>query len=291
MNKKIATRTVFNYKNYKNINNFIKKFNLSSFNLKSKVQQYSNFFQLNYLIKKITEDNKKDNSKKHLINVIKNYKKPHIFEMDDLCRLHWLVLKRRAFNILEFGSGFSTPFMADACKILSHYFKKIENIRVDKKFHIYSLEESKKFLNITKKRIPKSLQKFVTLIYSKNKIIDYQSKLSTRCLNIPNISPDLIYLDGPSQYATSNKIDGFDLKNVSRFPMSADLLFLEYFLEPGAFIIVDGRTANARFLKDHFKRKWTYKHDEKGDCHYFELIEKPLGLYNRSKLNFKKLNY
>ena len=52
---------------------------------------------------------------------------------------------------MEFGSGFSTIFMADACFILDYYFSKIKNIRVDKKFHIYSLEESKKFLKSQKK--------------------------------------------------------------------------------------------------------------------------------------------
>ena len=69
--------------------------------------------------------------------------------------------------------------------------------------------------------------------------------------------------------------------------MSSDILFLEYFLEPGTFIIVDGRTANARFIKDHLKRKWSYIHDQKGDCHYFELKEKPLGIYNKTKIEFK----
>ena len=274
-------------KKYSKVKNFINKFNLKSFNSASKVLKYSNFFNLDLLIKKIPEDKKNDKSSKHLINVIKDYKKPHVYEMDDLCRLHWLVLKKKALNILEFGSGFSTLFIADACKILSTNFKSIKNIRVEKKFHIYSLEENKSFLNITKKRIPSHLKKYVSLKISNNKLIDYKGKYATICTNIPNISPDLIYLDGPSQYATKNNLNGFNLNNISRFPMSADILYIEYFLEPGTFIIVDGRTANARFLKDHLKRKWSYYHDEKGDCHYFELKERPLGLYNKYKLNFK----
>ena len=117
----------------------MKMFNLKSFNSASKVLKYSNFFNLDLLIKKIPEDKKNDKSSKHLINVIKDYKKPHVYEMDDLCRLHWLVLKKKALNILEFGSGFSTLFIADACKILSTNFKSIKNIRVEKKFHIYVL--------------------------------------------------------------------------------------------------------------------------------------------------------
>ena len=273
--------------NFKDIKKFIKKFSLNSFNSKSKVTEYANYFKLYALIKKIPEDKRKDKSSMHLINVIKNYKKPHEFEMDDLCRLHWLVLKKKAFNTLEFGSGFSTFFIAHACNILSINFKSIKNIRVDKKFHIYSLEENKTYLKITKKRIPSFLKKHVSLIKSKIKLIEYEGKYATRCTNIPNISPDLIYLDGPSQYATKQNINGFNLNNISRFPMSADILYLEYFLEPGTFIVVDGRTANARFLKDHLKRRWSYQHDIKGDCHYFELKEKPLGAHNRYKLKFK----
>ncbi len=273
--------------NFKKIKFFINKFNLDSFNSKEKVKIYSKFFNLGKLVNKIPEDKKKSNIKKHLINVVKNYDKPHEFEMDDLCRLHWLVLKRKAINILEIGSGFSTVFMAHALEILSKNFDKKINFRVDKKFHIYSLDESKKFLKITKKRIPKNLQKYVSLINSRNKLTEYQGKYATKATNIPNISPDLIYLDGPSQYATSENMDGFNLNNISRFPMSADLLYIEYFLEPSTFIIVDGRTANARFLKDHFKRNWSHRHDEKGDCHYFELKEKPLGFYNKLKLKFK----
>ena len=275
-------------KNFTSINKFLKKFNIKSFNSKSKVNSYKKFFDLDKLVKNIPEDKVVDKSKKHLINVMKNYKKPHIFEMDDLCRLHWIVLRKKIFNTLEIGSGYSTVFIADACNILSNFFKDVKNIRVEKKFHIYSLEESKNFLKITKKRIPKYLKKHVTLINSKNKLIEYKGKYATKCTNIPNISPDLIYLDGPSQYAVKKSLDGFNLNNISRFPMSADILFLEYFLEPGTFIVVDGRTANARFLKDHLKRNWHYTYDQKGDCHYFELREQPLGHYNNLKIKFKK---
>ena len=69
-------------------------------------------------------------------------------------------------------------------------------------------------------------------------------------------------------------------------PMSADILRFEFFLEPGTLILVDGRTANARFLKSYLRRGWNYKHDSIGDVHYFELNEDPLGKYNKLKLEF-----
>ncbi len=282
----LKNRRIYKFKNFNKIQQFINKFTVESFNKKHRVISYLNFFELQNLTKKLSVDKIKNKIPDYLLNVDKKNRKPLSFDLNDLCRLHWIVLSRKALNILEFGSGFSTVFIADSCFILNKFFKNIKKLRVEKKFHIYSLEESKKFINITKKRLSSDLRKHVTLIKSKNKITDYQGKYASQCLNIPNISPDLIYLDGPSQYFTKKNFNGFNFNNISRFPMSADLLFLEYFFEPRTFIIVDGRTSNARFLKDHFKRNWKYIHDLQGDCHYFELMEKSLGIYNKLKLKF-----
>jgi|TARA_B100000959_G_scaffold263598_1_gene303123 hypothetical protein len=79
---------------------------------------------------------------------------------------------------------------------------------------------------------------------------------------------------------------GFSFNNISRVPMSADILFFEFFLEPGTFIVIDGRGANAEFLRSFLRRNWKYYYDKKGDCHYFELVEKPWGEWNFKKLNF-----
>jgi hypothetical protein len=78
----------------------------------------------------------------------------------------------------------------------------------------------------------------------------------------------------------------FSFNNISRVPMSADILFFEFFLEPGTFIVIDGRGANAEFLRSFLRRNWKYYYDKKADCHYFELVEKPWGEWNSKKLNF-----
>ena len=273
---------------FKKISKFLKLFKLKSFNNKNKVKQYVKFFNLELLIKKQHKlDNLQSKNNNVFKNVLKSEKKPFNYELDDLCRLHWIVLNKKILNTLEFGSGYSTIFLADACFILNKFFGTIKNLRVDKKFHVYSLEESKRYLNVTKKRIPKILKKHISIEHSLVEGIKYFNKYATVYKKIPSISPDFIYLDGPSQYAVKKRVDGFSFEGVARFPMSADLLKMEYFLEPGTFILVDGRTANSRFLKDHFRRKWKYKHDNSGDCHYFELNEKPLGIHNKNKLKFK----
>ena len=287
-------RKILEFKNFRPITKFLKKFSLKSFVNKNKIQSYMNFFELDYLLKQIPEDRIKNKNKRYLIQVKKNEKKPLVYELSDLCRLHWLVLSRKVFNTLEIGSGFSTIFIADAKYILKKYFKKVENIRCEKQFHIYAIGENKHFLNITKKRIPKNLLNYISLIFNKVDIINYQGRFALKHRNLPNISPDLIYLDGPSLYSAKKKFMGFAFNNISRVPMSADILFFEFFLEPGTFILIDGRGANAEFLKNFLKRNWKYFYDKKGDCHYFELLEKPWGEWNRRKLKFclgDKFNY
>jgi len=51
-------------------------------------------------------------------------------------------------------------------------------------------------------------------------------------------------------------------------------------------IVVDGRTANARFLKSNFQRGWIYSYFPEFDQHFFELVEEPLGPYNKDYLDF-----
>ena len=68
--------------------------------------------------------------------------------------------------------------------------------------------------------------------------------------------------------------------------MSCDILNFEYFYTPGTIIICDGRAANAKFLKDNFKRKWLYKNDKINDQHIFVLIDSPLGKYNNLQLKY-----
>jgi hypothetical protein len=287
-------RKILEFKNFRPITKFLKKFSLKSFVNKNKIQSYMNFFELDYLLKEIPEDRIKNKNKRYLIQVKKNEKKPLVYELPDLCRLHWLVLSRKVFNTLEIGSGFSTIFIADAKYILKKYFKKVENIRCEKQFHIYAIGENKHFLNITKKRIPKNLLNYISLIFNKVDIINYQGTIAPKHRNLPNIYTDLIYLDVPSLYSAKKKFMGFAFNNLSRVPMSADILFFEFFLEPGTFILIDGRGANAEFLKNFLKRNWKYFYDKKGDCHYFELLEKPWGEWNRRKLKFclgDKFNY
>ena len=69
-------------------------------------------------------------------------------------------------------------------------------------------------------------------------------------------------------------------------PLSVDILKYEYLIEPGSFILVDGRATNAIFLKNHLSRLWKIKRDLEGDVFFFELQDDYLGKLNKEKIKF-----
>ena len=77
-----------------------------------------------------------------------------------------------------------------------------------------------------------------------------------------------------------------DSKNIERMPISSDVILFEYYLTPGTIIYIDGRSNNARFLKNNLQRNWLYKHFEEEDVNIFFLNETPLGKWNKKHLNF-----
>ena len=106
-------RKIFKFKNYNSISKFLKKYNLKSFNNYKKVKEYSNFFELDKIIFQLRIDkNSQTKLPEHIRDVKKNISIID-FDIKDLSRLHWLALKKKALNILEFGSGFSTVIFAD----------------------------------------------------------------------------------------------------------------------------------------------------------------------------------
>jgi hypothetical protein len=273
---------------FQTTNDFLENFSLEDFNNPQRTRDYINFFALDKACQSLDIDQEESTSHWTVKSVSGEESTPLPPHFDDLCRLHYVVLSRRVLNVLEFGSGWSTRIMAEAMQLLRKNFGEwgTENTRVETPFHIYSVEEDQRFASITRERLGKRLAPYATVQQSSVELILHDNRIATVFAKVPNISPDFIYLDGPSQYATSQELNGFSFRHKCRMPMAADILRLEFFLEPGTFILVDGRTANARFLKAYLKRNWAYLHDEKGDVHYFELQEPPLGKFNKIKMEF-----
>lgn len=213
---------------------------------------------------------------------------PYKAEWDDLVRLHKIVRRRRVINVLEFGCGHSSLVLADAvAKNQSEYGDFVKaNIRRSEPFHVDIVDDMKAYLDQTMSRFPRTLSAIPRFHHSLVEMAEFNNRICTRYITLPNVCPDLIYLDGPSQHSVLGDVAGISTRSVDRMPMASDLLRIEHFLLPGTLVVIDGRTANARFLAANFQRNWTYSEDTEGDVHFFELTEPPLGPHNRRQLEF-----
>ena len=113
-----------------------------------------------------------------------------------------------------------------------------------------------------------------------------KNRICTQYKKLPLCNPDFIYLDGPDQFNVKKDINGISTRHKDMMPMVCDILKFEYFYTPGTIIVSDGRAANAKFLKDHFKKKWKYINDKKNDQHLFWLLDSLFGKYKKPQLKF-----
>lgn len=208
---------------------------------------------------------------------------PFAPDWKDLFRIQSLVAILQPRATLEFGSGLSSLVIASSMHELAEQNPSEE-------FTFISLEESEEYVHSTNDLLSSlgKLSNFtVEVVHSVPRIQLVAERIATTSVPYPDISPDFVYLDGPSPAARypSAGFNGFKSGGVDGFPMSGDLLLVEYFFKPGAVILVDGRTANARFLRDAFRQDWWYLHDEEEDVHYFQLVEPPLGSRNKRSIN------
>lgn len=209
-------------------------------------------------------------------------------ELDDLARLHYVTRTRKVTTVLEIGSGKSTIVFADAIRRNQAEFGAYvdQHLRRANAFEVHSLDQSTEWIDICARGLPAPLARFVRFSASPVAMTTWNGRACTMYSQLPNICPDLIYLDGPDQFNIEGDVHGISTRSADRLPMSADLLLLEPFLLPGTLIIVDGRTANARFLRNNFQRPWRYAHHMNEDVHTFELIEPPLGALNERQIRF-----
>ncbi len=210
---------------------------------------------------------------------------PYPPQLDDLIRLHYLVTSRRVTTILEFGVGFSTQIFDHALTHNKDAFggHMAEHFRGSNLFECHTVDDDEVWLKRAQANFSTTQ---VHYKFSETYVSSFNGRICTLYRTLPNVSPDLIYLDGPDQYSPSGSIRGITTAHPDRMPMSADLLALEHFLLPGTLIVVDGRSANARFLRANFQRNWTYGYDPNFDQHFFELTEEPLGAFNRARIEF-----
>jgi|688.fasta_scaffold210698_2 hypothetical protein len=140
---------------------------------------------------------------------------------------------------------------------------------INKKSKIYCLETSKKWVVNVEKGLTK-YKKYVEIIHSKCEMQLIGTSLASIYVKLPNITPDLIYVDGPDPNTVKSKIFNLNYEKTNT-PISADILLYEYRLKPGAIIVVDGRPNNVIFLKNNLKRKYKFRFQRLYSRSIFEL--------------------
>lgn len=198
----------------------------------------------------------------------------------DLARLHKIIRSRKCFTVLEFGLGYSTIVMADAILKNKQGWKNLSNkprIRNSTLFQVHAVDTLETWIEKTREMLPKGLGEIVKLHYSTVSVGTFQSRACHYYDSLPNVIPDIIYLDGPDPTTAIGDIYGLNWSNRDRVVMAADILMMEPQLLPGTLIIVDGRAANSRFIKSHMYRNWSSAYNSDSNVSVFELQESPLG--------------
>ncbi len=252
------------------------------------MKYFDQFKELSKFLSSFTPQNNENSTSRIDIN---NWT-PYSPDIEDLASLHESILKRKVLNILEFGVGYSTIIMAHALMINKNRYEQEvrSNIRTSNVFRLLTIDNSKYFIRRTKKVCPSNLKSIIDFKYSRVKMATFNGKICTEYTKLPRISPCFVYIDGPSQFRVRGKISGYTTGFPDSKPMMSDVLRLEHFFEPGTLIMIDGRTANARFIASNLQRNWVYTHKIETDQHSLELIENPLGKWDKKKKEFQDRN-
>lgn len=208
----------------------------------------------------------------------------------DLYSLHKTAVDYKRVSALEYGTGWSSLVILDALVKNFNQYKNYKFQRILQPFNLHIIDDSKLYLNTTKKNIIKFFGKkylnFVNFHFSEVQMCYYKNKYATEYKNHFLLNPDFIYIDGPHQFSTKGKICNFTVNHKELMPMMCDVLKFEHFICPGTILIMDGRSANASFMKLNFQRNWRHSYNKKNEQHFFYLNEKSLGHINNKLLKF-----
>lgn len=204
-------------------------------------------------------------------------------ELPDLARIHRLIRTRKSMTVLELGVGFSTVVVAHALRKNRAQWDALKSppvLRNRFPFQCFTVDASASWLELATSRFPAELRPFVTFRHSAVRIGMHNGQLCHFYENVPDIVPDFLYLDGPDPKDVQGSINGMTFQCEERTVMSGDPLLMEPTLLPGFFMLLDGRTNNARFLERNLTRPYKVTWDREGDVTTFELDEERLGPVN-----------
>jgi hypothetical protein len=172
-------------------------------------------------------------------------------EFADLLFLYQTVRLRKPRHILEFGSGCSTVIMTQGL------FDNQQNSSC-RSGYLYSLDAEAHWAEVTARTMPRHLRGYCEVWHSPVFKVNYLGTPAFRHTRVPDIAPDLLYLDGPALTREIQvAVDTLDIED--RFP--------RHF-----YGIIDGRWLNTLFLKRHLKRRYVFKHKWLFGYSTFELV-------------------
>jgi len=134
----------------------------------------------------------------------------------DLKGIYETVTSRKPKCVLEFGVGFSTICICLALK---------ENEKNGFNGQLYTVDAEKFWLENTESKLPPDLKKYVTFHYSPCSVTIINNQLATRFENLPNISPNFIYIDGPRPSSVKGKIHGLGFHEENSNFKSGDAIY------------------------------------------------------------------
>lgn len=236
----------------------------------------------------IVDEYKKES--KNLHHGTKIYKRIKAYppRLDNLFLVNYIIEKYKRVTCLEFGTGWSSLVISHALlKNKQKYSKQIKNLRFSNPFELHVVDSQKKFIEISKKRIKNDSIK--SKFYNSPIVAcNWNGVICNEYKKLPNVNPDFIYLDGPDHKDIKGSINNISPSYNDFMPLNCDLLKIEYYLTPGTIILIDGRSANAKFLKLNFNRNWSHTYDKLREHHIFYLNDDPLGKHNKKQLKFYK---
>ena len=143
--------------------------------------------------------------------------KPYKPEIRDLYNLYSYIILNKRITVLEFGSGWSSLVIALALdELKKKYSKEVASLRRNNPFELFILENEKKFLNITRKKLGNFVKKNnikikINYHFSNVRMTKYNNRIASEYVKLPLCNPDFVYIDGPDQFNIKGKINGINI--------------------------------------------------------------------------------
>ena len=102
------------------------------------------------------------------------------------------------------------------------------------------------------KKFQNFLKNYVSFNYSQVRINILNGQIVSLFDQLPDISPDIILLDGPNPESVKGSYKGLKFSS-GRSIVATDILLYESSFPSKFFMIIDGRHKNADFLKNNLK--------------------------------------